>query len=152
MSDQVHYNGSRFCTYRGRKSCPFTITDAISAAVGSPFCGEPGPDLETKTPICSRCGSHDLKRLVARVAMLHSEDSHLENLADPSAFGDLDENDPKSVARMMRKMSREAGEDLGPEFGEVVDRLESGQSPEDIESAMPGLGGEGGGAGDMEVM
>lgn len=109
-------------------------------------------DLETKTPVCSRCGSHDLKRLVTRVAVLHSEDSHLENLADPGAFGDLDENDPKSVARMMRKMSREAGEDLGPEFSEVVDRLESGQNPEDIEAAMPGLGGEGAGDSDLDVM
>jgi putative FmdB family regulatory protein len=109
-------------------------------------------DLETKTPVCSRCGSHDLKRLVTRVAVLRSEDSHLESLADPSAFGDLDENDPKSVARMMRKMSREAGEDLGPEFGEVVDRLESGQNPEDIEAAMPGLGGEGAGDSDLEMM
>jgi putative FmdB family regulatory protein len=109
-------------------------------------------DLETKTPVCSRCGSHDLKRLVARVAVLHSEDSHLENLADPGAFGDLDENDPKSVARMMRKMSNEAGEDLGPEFSEVVDRLEAGQKPEDIEQAMPGLGAESAGDGGLDMM
>jgi hypothetical protein len=29
---------------------------------------------------------------------------------------------------------------MPPEFGEVVDRLEKGQSPEDIEQAMPDLG------------
>jgi hypothetical protein len=34
------------------------------------------------------------------------------------------------------------GEELPPEFDEVVDRLESGQSPEEIESALPDLGGE----------
>jgi hypothetical protein len=33
------------------------------------------------------------------------------------------------------------GEDMGPEFDEVIDRLESGQSPEDIEGSMPDLGG-----------
>jgi len=108
-------------------------------------------EIETKSPVCSRCGSHDLKRLVTRVAVLHSEDSHLENLADPSAFGDVDENDPKSLARMMRTMSRETGEDLGPEFGEVVDRLEAGQKPEDIEAALPDLGGEAGGS-DLDMM
>jgi len=108
-------------------------------------------EIDTKSPVCSRCGSHDLKRLVTRVAVLHSEDSHLENLADPSAFGDFDENDPKSLARMMRTMSRETGEDLGPEFGEVVDRLEAGQKPEDIEAALPGLGGETGGS-DLDMM
>ena len=42
---------------------------------------------------------------------------------------------------MMRKMKGELGEDVGPEFDEVVDRLEAGQSPEDIESAIPDLGG-----------
>jgi len=64
----------------------------------------------------------------------------MEDLSDPAQFGDLDENDPKSMARWMRKMGDEMGEDLGPEFGEVVDRLESGQSPEDIEDALPDLG------------
>jgi hypothetical protein len=43
---------------------------------------------------------------------------------------------------MMRKMSREMGEELGPEFDEVVDRLEKGQSPDEIEAALPDLGGE----------
>jgi len=61
----------------------------------------------------------------------------------------LDEEDPKSVARWMRRMSREAGEDLGPEFDEVVDRLEAGQSPEEIEESVPDLGGDAG-FGDME--
>jgi hypothetical protein len=72
---------------------------------------------------------------------MRSEESRLEDLADPSQFGDLDENDPRSIARFMRKMSNEMGEDLGPEFEEVVDRLEAGQSPEEIESAMPDLAG-----------
>jgi hypothetical protein len=39
------------------------------------------------------------------------------------------------------------GEDMGPEFDEVIDRLESGQSPEEIEEAVPDLGGEAGGMG-----
>ena len=34
---------------------------------------------------------------------------------------------------------------MGPEFDEVIDRLEAGQSPEEIESAMPDLGGGVGG-------
>jgi Flp pilus assembly protein TadB len=49
---------------------------------------------------------------------------------------------------MMRKMSNEMGEDVGPEFDEVVDRLEAGQSPEDIEKAIPDLEGTMGGGGD----
>jgi hypothetical protein len=75
------------------------------------------------------------------VAVLKSEESRLEDLADPSNLAGLDEDDPKSMARWMRKMSHEMGEDLGPEFDEVVGRLEAGESPEDIETSMPDLGG-----------
>ena len=54
----------------------------------------------------------------------------------------LDEEDPKSLGRFMRKMSQEMGEDMGDEFNEVVDRLEKGQSPESIEESMPDLGSD----------
>ncbi len=41
----------------------------------------------------------------------------------------------------------EMGEDLGQEFNEVVERLEHGESPEDIEASMPesAMGGDSGG-------
>jgi putative FmdB family regulatory protein len=90
-------------------------------------------------PRCTYCGHDELDRLVSRVAVLRSEEAQLDSLADSSALGDLDENDPRSIGRWMKKMSSEAGEDLGDEFREVVDRLEAGQSPEDIESSMPDL-------------
>jgi hypothetical protein len=34
------------------------------------------------------------------------------------------------------------GEDMGPEFDEMVDRLEAGESPEEVEESMGDLGGE----------
>lgn len=104
-------------------------------------------EYDTAKPTCPHCGSSDLKRLISRVRIAKSEDARMETLADPSNFGDLDENDPKSVAKFMRRMGSEMGEDLGPEFGEVVDRLEAGESPESIEESMPTPGG-GGLAGD----
>ena len=97
-------------------------------------------EVESGHPRCPRCDSSDLTRLVSRVAVLKSEESRLEDLADPSSLAGLDENDPKSIGRWMRKMSAEMGEDLGDEFSEVVDRLEAGESPEDVEAAMPDLG------------
>lgn len=83
----------------------------------------------------------------------------MDAMADPSALGDIDENDPKSLARFMKKMSGEMGEEMGPEFDEMVGRLESGESPEEIEKSMPEMGGMGddggiggmmGGMGDMD--
>jgi len=97
-------------------------------------------EIGATKPRCPRCGGENLTRLISRVAVVRSEESRLEDLADPSTLAGLDENDPKSIARWMRRMSHELGEDLGPEFEEVVDRLEAGQSPEEIEEAMPDLG------------
>lgn len=99
-------------------------------------------EAETGTARCPRCGSEKLTRLVSKVRVIRSEESRLEDLADPANLGDLDENDPRSIARWMRKMSDEVGEDLGSEFEEVVDRLETGESPEEIEQSMPDLGSD----------
>ncbi|MEE8160246.1 MAG: FmdB family zinc ribbon protein [Acidobacteriota bacterium] len=83
-----------------------------------------------------RCGSSHLEQLISRVSMPRSEESRLDSMADPSKWGDFDENDPKSMARMMKKMGSEMGEELGPEFNEVVDRLESGEDPEAVEASL----------------
>jgi putative FmdB family regulatory protein len=101
---------------------------------------------------CPHCGSANLRRLVSRVRVARSEESRLDSLADPSDWGDLDEEDPRSMARMMRRMGQELGEEMPPEFDEVIDRLEAGQSPEDIEASMPELGEEDdfGGDGDLD--
>jgi len=94
---------------------------------------------------CPRCDGSNLTRLMSRVRVIRSEESRMDDMGDLSGLPDLDENDPKSMGRWMRKMSAEAGEDLGPEFDEVVGRLESGESPEAIEKSMPDMMGEGGG-------
>jgi len=97
-------------------------------------------EAQTVEARCPRCGGTRLTRLVSRVAVLRSEEARLDALMDSDSLADVDENDPKSIARWMRKMSKEIGEDAGEEFEEVVDRLEAGQTPEQIEKDMPELG------------
>jgi putative FmdB family regulatory protein len=101
-----------------------------------------------KAVACTHCGSLNIQRRINKVRIAHSEESRLENLADPGNLAGL-EDDPKSLGRMMREMSKESGEDMGPEFDEVIHRLESGQDPGQIEKDMPQLaeGGEDGGGG-----
>ena len=105
-------------------------------------------DVDEASLQCPRCSEHQFQRLVSRVAVLRGEDAHMEDLADPSSLAGLDETDPRSLGRWLRKMSHEMGEDMPPEFDEVIDRLESGQSPEEIEESMPeladGMGGSDG--------
>jgi putative FmdB family regulatory protein len=81
---------------------------------------------EAVDAVCDRCGSRDLTRLMSRFALVRSEDSRLDDLADPSSLDGLDEKDPKSMARWMRKMGKELGEDAGDDFDEMVDELEAG--------------------------
>ena len=97
------------------------------------------------TPIkCPQCGCDGIIRIIKPVRVARSEEDRLDSLADPDQLAGL-EDDPKALGKMMRRMSRELGEDMGPEFDEVVDRLEKGQSPEDIERDLPDLGSEGSG-------
>ncbi len=94
---------------------------------------------ETPSPQCDKCGSRAADRLMSRFAMPKSEEARMESMADPSNLGGLDENDPKSVARWMRKMGKEMGEDVaGEDFDQMMDEVESGE----------GDGGEGGLGGD----
>lgn len=96
-------------------------------------------------PVCPRCGDSDVARLVSRVSVLKSEESRLESMADDtSLLSGLDEDDPKSVARWARKMSREFGEDMGPEFDEAVDRIEAGEDPEAVMGDDDGGSDDGG--------
>lgn len=78
--------------------------------------------VRTQTPpSCKYCQSARLERLMSRFAAPKSEEARLEALADPGQFGDLDENDPKTMARFMKKMGREMGEDLGDNLDEALE-------------------------------
>jgi putative FmdB family regulatory protein len=89
---------------------------------------------------CSHCGSADLDRLWSRFATPKSEEARLDSLADPSALGGLDENDPASVARFMKRMGREMGEDLGDDFEAAMDEELSGAGAPDDETGAAGGG------------
>src|SRR6266536_1830331 len=104
-------------------SCRFTSTSAKAVAVAC-----------NTSPRCPRCGSAELSRLMSRFATVKSEDARLESLGDPSQYGDLDENDPKSVARFMKRMGQEMGEDLGDDLDAAMEEA----------MAEPGGEGEGG--------
>ena len=90
--------------------------------------------------VCQYCSSEKVERIIGGIRVARSEESRIESLADSSAWGDFDESDPRSMAKMMRKMGNEMGEEMPPEFDEAIDRLESGESPDEIEKSMPDLG------------
>ena len=94
-------------------------TSVFTRSIGSPI-----------APVCSHCGSTDLSRLFSRVAVLRSDDDGPEGL-DESSMADVDENDPRSVARWVRRMSRRMGEPLDAGMESDLERLEAGEMPDE---------------------
>ncbi len=82
---------------------------------------------------CEHCGSRRLTRLLSRFAMTRSEEARMESLAESSGgIGDLDEANPKSMARWMRKMGKEMGEEFaGEDLDQMIDEMESGKMPDE---------------------
>ena len=97
-------------------------------------------EYDRKKVLCPNCGSGNIRRKINRIRIAKSEERRLENLVDPSQLDGI-EDDPKALGRLMRKMGNELGEDAGPEFDEVVSRLEKGENPEQIEKSLPDLSG-----------
>lgn len=106
-----------------------------------------------KQPDCPRCGRPGLDRQVSRFAvskgrkeepiegMPDLDDDKLERAMEALAeeMDGIDENDPRQMARFMRKLSETTGMDLGEEAEEAMRRLEAGEDPEKIEEEMGGL-------------
>lgn len=55
-----------------------------------------------------------------------------------SEFANVDENDPRAMARMMRRMSEITGEKIDGEMEEVVRKLEEGADPDSLEEQLGG--------------
>ena len=91
---------------------------------------------------CKHCGSNSVTKLISRVNVRLSEETRLEKLADPAMMAGLDENDPKSMAKWMKKMGGLAGDDLGEDFDQMVDEAMEEASAEEA-AGGPEHGGSG---------
>ena len=129
-----------------------------------------------RLPVCPKCGNKKMSKQVSRFAMTRklaepaaqtgseTGEPPMPDMDDPRVerammelerdMEHLDENNPRHMAHMMRKMK-----DLMPpgsvpkELDVAIKRLEAGEDPEKIEADMGDVlgdfmgGGEGGGAG-----
>jgi len=90
---------------------------------------------------CPQCGGRRLVRLVSRFALVRGEESRMEHLADDPALAGVDESDPKSMARYLKRMGQEMGEEGGPEFDQAVEEMERGEAGEgDVDSGAADFG------------
>jgi len=80
-----------------------------------------------------------------------AEDARMEAAmnAMEGEFANVDENDPRAMGRMMRRMAELTGEKIDGEMEEVVRKLEEGADPEKLEEDLGGaFPDEGGGMDD----
>ena len=92
---------------------------------------------DEKVPLCQHCGSLDLSRLISRVTVMKSWSESLDWMPSFETLSDVDEDDPRDLARWMKKWRRDMGTELGSDFRDMQDMLEAGIRPEDL------AGGEG---------
>ena len=109
-----------------------------------------------KQPICPQCKTMKLKRLLSNFSVLRessqgdSEESlPFDEQKMEKAVGmlaqeaqNINEDDPKQAAHLMRKLSEMAGIDMGKGIKEAMERLEAGEDPEKIEEEMGDILGE----------
>lgn len=104
-------------------------------------------DFDQAVPRSPYTGSTNVTRIIRRVAIARSNSIQLDRIesGDLNALAELENADPQTLGRVMRHFGGQLEDDLGTEFQEVVERLESGQTPEEIERTMPLSEAEGGG-------
>jgi hypothetical protein len=74
-----------------------------------------------------------MSRVLSKVKVIRSEESRIESLSDPSKWGDLDEKDPKSMAKWAKRMGKELGEDVDETMDEALEEEFSSKSNENLE-------------------
>jgi hypothetical protein len=118
--------------------CPenpkFRMKKVVSAfAITS---GGPKDDSAAKKPDAAGADPAEDAKMEAAMGAMEQE------------FSSVDENDPKAMARMMRRMSELTGEKIDGEMEEVVRKLEEGADPDSLEEQLGGGEQPEGGMGD----
>lgn len=107
-----------------------------------------------RLPDCPRCGRPELARQVSRFAVSKGrteepgddgfpdiDEERLEKamMGLAGEMEGVDENDPRAMARFMRKLSEATGMNLGSGFDEAVRRMEAGEDPARLEEELGDL-------------
>ncbi|MGW8160876.1 MAG: FmdB family zinc ribbon protein [Desulfobulbales bacterium] len=107
-----------------------------------------------KRPDCPKCGRKQIKRMMSTFATIgkageENEDNTLDGIDETrmeKAFEGLmreaeniNEDDPRQMAGLMRKFSEKTGISLGDRMEEALSRLEAGEDPDAVEREIGDL-------------
>jgi len=104
----------------------------------------------SKQPICPKCREMKLRRFLSSFSTLR--EGHEGNIEDSLPFDEermeravgmlaqeaqnINEDDPKQAANVMRRLSEMTGLHMGKGMKEALERMEAGEDPEKIEEEM----------------
>ncbi len=81
-----------------------------------------GMTADSAAPICPKCGSADVKKLISRFSRVRSEDQVIDSLEDAAMTGDMD--DPRSARRWMKEVGSQMADDGEEDIGEMMEEAE----------------------------
>jgi putative FmdB family regulatory protein len=110
----------------------------------------------SRRPDCPRCGARELERVPSTFAVATTRKAAAEGLkggegkADDAGAAELereamrmaselseeDAENPRVMARMMRRLAAAAGEPITPTMDELFRRMEAGEDPEALEEEL----------------
>ncbi|MFO8082713.1 MAG: zinc ribbon domain-containing protein [Desulfobacterales bacterium] len=104
----------------------------------------------TKCPVCPKCKQKELSRQLSLFAITGKakEDDGMDDLPFDEGkmekamqtlaneADNINEDDPRQAARLMRKLSDMTGLEMGAGMSEALQRMENGEDPEQLESEM----------------
>jgi putative FmdB family regulatory protein len=93
---------------------------------------------EIKEPVCTHCGTVGGTRLISRVAVIKSENDFISGLPSWESMTDFDEDDPRSVADMLRRIKDDSGQDIGLQGEEMLARMDAGAVLSEMEGMDDG--------------
>ena len=86
---------------------------------------------------CTACGSENVTRLFSRFAIHKTyQDVYEDILSDKELVSGMIANDPRALAKWSRKMEGASGDDIGPEYEEMMERLDHGENWETVAADM----------------
>lgn len=100
-----------------------------------------GVVADNTEPVCPRCQSKDLTKLMSRFSRGRSDDDRLDAMADK--MDDADFDDPRAARRFAREMGREMGAETGEDLSDEMEELIENEALGEI-----GAGGRGTSGGD----
>ena len=81
-----------------------------------------GMTADSAPPVCPRCGSGDVKKLISRFSRVRSEDQVLDSLEDAAMSSDT--GDPRNARKWMKEVGSQLADDGEDDVGEMMEEAE----------------------------